>query len=122
MQIHFHVHSSYPCYDAFSIASQTIKGSDPAGGDSELAVIGDPNGSILIPAITTKEHTSPTKVLIKTRVPTNRFDFEAVDAKIEVIGRLSVKLKGSRVRKLKLDDGVAGDVGTNRKLQGGASE
>ena len=121
MQIHFHVHSSHPCYYAFSIASQTIKGSNSAG-NSELAVIGDPDGLILIPSITTKEHTSLTKVLIKTRVPTNLFDYEADDATIEVTGSLTIKLKGSRVRKLKLDDGVSGGVGTNRKLQGDASE
>ena len=121
MRIHFHVHCSHHCYYAFSIASQTIKGSNPSG-DSELAVIGDPDGSVLIPSITSRDHTSATMVLIKTRVPTNLFDYEATDAKIEVIGSLTIKLKGSHVRRLKLDDGVSGGVGTNRKLQGDASE
>ena len=74
------------------------------------------------PSITSRDYTSTTTVLIKTQVPTNLFDYEATDAKIEVIGSLTIKLKGSRVRKLKLDDGVAGGVGTNRQLQGDASE
>jgi len=105
-----------------NVDSMTIKGTNSAGGESKLAVIGDPNGSVLIPSITSRDYRSATMVLIKTRVPTNLFNYEAEGAKIEVIGSLTIQLKGSRVRKLKLDDGVSGGVGTNRKLQGDASE
>ena len=103
-----------PLTTVSSPALQTIQGKKPDGTDSSLAVVAD--GSPSIPAITYYTHQTATGIVVRTRVPTNGFDFEAENAFISVVGSVTLNLKGGRRR---LADGAGS---ANRDLQAAAAD